>query len=81
MPQEFDQNFISVAREIIMIIKLLKDILSVKFILLYVIVMSRTPFRVNPHFIFPRMSRNSLLETSAISEVEVTATGLQPKTT
>ena len=31
--------------------------------------MSRTRFRVNPHFIITRMSRNSLLKTGAISEV------------
>ena len=40
----------------------------------YVIIMSRTHFRVNLHSIFAWMSRNSLLETSAISEVKVTAT-------
>ena len=36
---------------------------------LYVLIMSRTRFRVNPHSIFACMSRNSLLETGAISEV------------
>ena len=35
---------------------------------LYVLVMSRTHFRVNPHSIFAWMSRDSLLETSVISE-------------
>ena len=32
---------------------------------LYVIIMSRAHFRVNPHWIFARMSTNSLLETDA----------------
>ena len=36
---------------------------------LYVLIMSRTHFRVNLHSIFAWMSRNSLLETGAISEV------------
>ena len=53
MPQELDQNLISVAREIIMIITLLKEVLFVKYILLYVLVMSRRYFRVNPNSIFP----------------------------
>ena len=38
--------------------------------------MSRTRFRVNPHSIVALMSRNSLLETGAKSEVYVTATQL-----
>ena len=33
---------------------------------LYVLVMSRTHFRVNLHSIFASMSRNSLLETGAV---------------
>ena len=36
---------------------------------LYVLIMSCTCFRVNLHSIFAWMSRNSLLETGAISEV------------
>ena len=36
---------------------------------LYVLVMSRTRFRVNPHSIVAWMSRNSLLEAGAKSEV------------
>ena len=42
---------------------------------LYVFIMSRTRFRVNPHSIVAWMSRNSLLEAGAKSEGEVTATG------
>ena len=38
-------------------------------------------FRVNPHSIVAWMSRNSLLETGAKSEGEVTATGLETRTT
>ena len=48
---------------------------------MYILIMSRTRFRVTPHSIIARMFRNSLLETGAISEVEVTATGLEPTTT
>ena len=48
---------------------------------LYVLVMSRKGFRLNPHSIFAGMSRNSLLEADARSEGEVTATGLEPRTT
>ena len=40
-----------------------------KFDWLYVVVMSRTRFRVNPHSIVVWMSRNSLLEAGAKSEV------------
>ena len=47
---------------------------------LYVVIMSCTRFRVNPHFIVTWMSRNSLLEIGTISEVQVTATGLEPLT-
>ena len=36
---------------------------------LYVLIMSRKRFRVNPHSIVARMSRNSLLEAGAKSEV------------
>ena len=38
-------------------------------------------FRVNPHSIVAWMSKNSLLEAGAKSEGEVTATGLEPRTT
>ena len=48
---------------------------------LYVLVMSRTRFRVNPHSIVAWMSRISLLEAGAKSEGEVTATRLEPRTT
>ena len=43
--------------------------------------MSRTHFKVNPHSIVARMSRNSFLEVAVQYEVEVTATGLEPRTT
>ena len=48
---------------------------------LYVLVMLRTRFRVNPHSIVTWMSRNSLFEAALKSETEVTATGLEPATT
>ena len=44
------------------------EYLSLQCIWLYFITMSRTHFRVNPRSIFVWMSRNSLLETGAISE-------------
>ena len=43
--------------------------------------MSRTHFRLNTHSIFASISTNSLLETCAISEVQVTPTWLEPTTT
>ena len=46
---------------------------------LYVLVVLRTRFRVNPHSIVAWMSRNSLLEAGAKSEV--TVIGLEPTTT
>ena len=49
--------------------------------LLHVLVMSRTRFRVNPHFIASWMSRNSLREVGAKYENKVTATGLESRTT
>ena len=49
------------------------------FFCLYVLVMSRTRLRVNPHSIVAWMSRNSLFEAGVKSEGEVTATGLEPK--
>ena len=56
-------------------------ILNIIVIWLYVPVMSCTRLRVNPHSIVAWMSRNSLLEAGAKSEGEVTATGLQTRTT
>ena len=44
-------------------------------------IMSRTCLRVNPHSIVVWMSRNSLLETGAISEVYVAATEFEHTTT
>ena len=38
---------------------------------LYVIIMSRTRFRVNPHSIVTWMSRNALLETGAINRSDI----------
>ena len=46
-----------------------------------VFIMSHTRFRVNPHSAVARISRNSLLKTGAISEIEVTATRFELKTT
>ena len=43
--------------------------------------MSRSGFRVNPHSIVAWMSKNSLLDEDEKSEGEVTATGLEPRTT
>ena len=48
---------------------------------MYVLVMSRTHFRVDPHSIVAGISKNSLLEAGTKSEVYVTATGLEPRTT
>ena len=59
-------------------IELCCEYLSVWCIWLYVLVMSRTRFRVNPHSIVSWMSRNSLLKAGVKSEVSVTATGLEP---
>ena len=50
------------------IIKLCCEYLFVRCIWLYVLIMSCTHFRVNPHTVAAWMSRNSLLETSMISE-------------
>ena len=41
---------------------------------LYVVIMSRTRIKVNPHSIVAWMSRNSLLETGAISEFDMIRT-------
>ena len=48
---------------------------------LYVLIMSRTRFRVNPYSKVSSKSRNSLLKAGAKSEVKVTATGLLEPTT
>ena len=62
-------------------IELSCEFFSVRWIWLYILIMSCTCFRVNPHFFFALMSRKSLLKTNAISEVSVTSTGLEPTTT
>ena len=46
-----------------------RKIISTVKVWLYVLVMSCTRFRVNPHFIVARMLRSSLLEPGAKSEV------------
>ena len=56
------------------------DYLFVMFIFNYVIIMLRRRFRVNLHFIVAWMSRNSLLKTGEISEVEVKVIGSKPTT-
>ena len=53
-------------------IRLCCEYLSVRCIWLFVLIMSSTRFRVNPHSIFTWLLRNSLLETGAKSEVAVT---------
>ena len=62
-------------------IELCSENLSVRCIWLYILVMPRTPFRVNPQSIFAWMSRNSLLKAGAKCEGEVTPTWLKPTTT
>ena len=62
-------------------IELFSEYLSVSCIWLYVLVMPRTRFRVNPHSIFAWMSIKFLLKGSTKSECEVTATALEPRTT
>ena len=54
-------------------IELCCEYLCVQSISLHLLIMSRTRFRMNLHFIVAWMSRNSLLETSAISEVLVSS--------
>ena len=56
------------------------EYLSVRCIWLYVLMMLCTRIRVNPHSVVAWMSRNSSLEAGAISEVYVTAIGLEPTT-
>ena len=62
-------------------IELCCEYLSVWYIWLYVFVMSRTRFRLNPHSIVSWMWRKSLLKVAAESDVQVTAAGLDPTTT
>ena len=62
-------------------LELCSEYFSVRCIWLYILVMPRTPFRVNPHSIFALMSRNSLLEAGTKCEGEVTATKLETTTT
>ena len=52
-----------------LMIELCSEYLSVQCILLYILVMSHTRSRVNPHFIVAWMSRNSLLEAGMKFEV------------
>ena len=61
-------------------IELCSEYLSLRCIRLYVLLMSRTRFTVNPHSIAAGMSRNYLLEGGAKSEAEVTSTGIEPRT-
>ena len=53
----------------VQMIRLCCEYLSVRCIWLYVIIASLASFIVNLHYTFAWMSRNSLLETGAISEV------------
>ena len=62
-------------------IKLCCEYLSVLCNSLFLLIMSRTGFRVNPQSIFTGISRNSLLERGAISEVQLTANRLEHTTT
>ena len=69
----------SVAYKKVCILKMRKDLTSFylediktilfRIFLLYVLIMSRTRFRVNLHFIVAWMARTSLLETGAMPEV------------
>ena len=58
-------------------IELCCEYLSVWCFWLYVLFMSRSCFKGNPHSIVARMSRNSLLEIGVISEVYMTAMRLE----
>ena len=62
-------------------LELFSEYLYVRCIWLYLVVMSRAPFRVTPHSIFAWISRNSLLKAGAKCEGEVTATALERRTT
>ena len=61
--------------------QLSSEYLFVPCIGLYVLVMSRTCFRVNPHYIVAWMSRNALLEFCRIYEAEGIGTGFEPTST
>ena len=61
-------------------IKLCCEYLSLRCIWLYVIITSHTSFRVNQPSIVAWKSRKSLLKTCMISEVQMTATVLEPTT-
>ena len=52
------------------LIELCCKYLSVRCIWLYVLIMSRTYFRVTPHSIVAWMSRKTLLKSGAISEIK-----------
>ena len=62
-------------------IELSCEYLSVPSIWLYVLILSRTRFRVNTHSIFAWMSKNCLLYKKVISEIEVTSMALKPTAT
>ena len=57
------------------------EYLSIRWIWLYVLLMSPTRFRVNRQCTSAWISGNYLLETVTINEVQVTATGLKPTAT
>ena len=61
--------------------ELCSEYLSLRCVWLYVLFISRTRIRVNPHSIMSWMSMIPLLEEGEKSEGEVTATGLEPRTT
>ena len=63
------------------VIELSCEHLHLRWIWICVLLMSRAHFRVNPQSIFAWFSTNSFLETGEISEVQVTATWLEPTTT
>ena len=62
-------------------IEVCSECFSARCIRLYVLLISHTHFRRNPHFLVSWMSRNSFLEPGAKPEGEVTATGFEPRTT
>ena len=62
-------------------IKLSCEYLSVRCIWLCVLFLSRTRFRLSPHFIVASMSNNSLIKTTGKYELKVNTTGLEQSTT
>ena len=52
-------------------------LLKQAFSWLYVLIMSRTCFRVNLHSTIPWISRNALLKTGAISKVKLSGCGFE----